>query len=275
METTTPIGLERNLCDSAITYAKEAGSIILDRLGNLVEIGQKKNVSDLVTDVDRLSEEQLKLKIQKDYPGHWILSEEDTGQANAYEVFKEKPSGYGWIIDPIDGTTNFIHGIPHFSISIGIVKDGEPIIGVVYNPMTKELFTARKSFGAYMNGDPIRVGKESKLAEAVLATGFQAGDWKQGSRLICQMDRLAGKSRNVRMIGAASLDLCWTALGRLTGFWHEGLNPWDTAAGVLILKEAGGHVTDRNGNPYCLFHDSVVATNSKIHEELLGTIKLK
>jgi myo-inositol-1(or 4)-monophosphatase len=270
----TQTGLEQSLYDSAITYAKEAGTIILNRLGNLVEIGQKKNASDLVTDVDRLSEDELKLKIQRDYPGHWILSEEDTGQANAYEAFKEKPAGYGWILDPIDGTTNFIHGIPHFSISIGVVKDGEPVVGVVYNPMTGELFTARKAFGAYRNGDPIQVGKESNLAEALLATGFQAGDWRQGSRLVGQMDKLAGKSRNVRIIGAASLDLCWIAIGRLTGFWHEGLNPWDTAAGVLILKEAGGHVTDQDGNPYCLFHDSLVATNLKIHGELLRTIKL-
>jgi myo-inositol-1(or 4)-monophosphatase len=112
------------------------------------------------------------------------------------------------------------------------------------------------------------------LAEAVLSTGFQANDWKSGSRLIRQIDQLAGKSRNVRIIGAASLDLCWVASGRLTGFWHEGLNPWDTAAGILILTEAGGCVTDQDGNPYHLYHDSLVASNTLIHKEFLNAIKI-
>jgi myo-inositol-1(or 4)-monophosphatase len=274
MDITKQTELEQNLYDSTIKYVKEIGIMILDRLGNTGEIEQKKNAYDLVTEVDRLSEEQLTLAIHNDYPGHWILSEEDTGQANAYEAFKAKQSGYGWIIDPIDGTTNFINRIPHYAISIGIVKDGQPIIGVVYNPMTNELYTARKSFGAYLNGTPLRVGTESKLTDAVLGTGFQALDWKAGSRLNRQIDQLSGKSRNVRILGSASLDLCWTASGRLTGFWHEGLSPWDAAAGILILEEAGGCVTDRDGNPYSLYNDSLIATNKKIHDELLKVIKL-
>ncbi|MGX1983928.1 myo-inositol-1(or 4)-monophosphatase [Thermolongibacillus altinsuensis] len=267
-------GLEQVLYDSAIEYALQAGQLLKERLGNKGKIQQKKNISDLVTEVDQLSEELLRGKIQEDYPDHWILSEEDCGQANAYEVFKNQDSGYGWIIDPIDGTTNFIHGIPHFSVSIGVVKAGKPVIGVVFNPITGELYAARKSFGAYLNGRPIRVGKESTLAEAVVATGFQASDFKSGSRVIQQMDKLAGKSRSIRIFGAASLDLCLVASGKITGFWHEGLNPWDTAAGVLILTEAGGQVTDQDGNPYCLFHDSLIASNGKIHDELMKTIKL-
>ncbi|GIM45370.1 inositol monophosphatase [Collibacillus ludicampi] len=278
MEDNMEIGMQQDLqiklYESALEYAKQAGRLVLEHMGNTGRIEQKKNASDLVTEVDRMSEMLLRNQIQQEYPGHWILSEEDSCQANAYEIFKRQKSGYGWIIDPIDGTTNFIHGIPHFSISIGIVKDGKPIIGIVYNPVTNELYTARKSKGAYLNGKLIRVGKELQLAEAVLATGFHANDWNSGSRLVRQIDQIAGKSRNVRIIGAASLDLCWIASGKLTGLWHEGLNPWDTAAGILILTEAGGCVTDKEGNPYRLYHDSLVASNSLIHKEFLETIKL-
>jgi myo-inositol-1(or 4)-monophosphatase len=266
--------LEQALYDAAIEYALQAGRLITCRLGNKGKIEQKKNVSDLVTEVDKLSEDFLRGKIQEDYPDHWILSEENCGQDNAYEVLKNHDSGYGWIIDPIDGTTNFIHNIPHFSVSLGVVKDGKPIIGVVFNPITGDLYAARKSFGAYLNGRPIRVGEESTLAEAVVATGFQASDFQSGSRVIQQIDKLAGKSRNIRMFGAASLDLCLVASGKITGFWHEGLNPWDTAAGILVLAEAGGQVTDKDGNPYQLFHDSLIASNGKIHDELMKTIKL-
>lgn len=265
--------LEQVLYDSAIEYAIQAGRLIETRLGNKGKIEQKKNVSDLVTEVDKSSEELLRGKIQEDYPDHWLLSEEDCGQANPYEAFRNYGSGYGWIIDPIDGTTNFIHDIPHFSVSIGIVRDGQPVIGVIYNPITSELYTARKSFGAYLNGRPIRVGTELTLAEAVVATGFQASDFKSGSRVIQQIDKLAGNCRNIRMFGAASMDLCLVAAGKITGFWHEGLNPWDTAAGVLVLTEAGGRITDKDGNPYRLFHDSLVASNTKIHDEFINTIK--
>jgi myo-inositol-1(or 4)-monophosphatase len=266
--------LEQDLFEAAVEYAKDAGSLIRDRLGNMGKIEQKKNNSDLVTEVDRLSEELIRRNIQENYPDHWILSEEDCGQENSYDAFMKYTSGYCWIIDPVDGTTNFIHGIPHFSVSIGIVKDGEPVIGVVFNPVTAELFTARKSLGAYRNGHPIKVGEESTLSEAVIATGFQANDFKAGSRVIQQMDNLAGKTRNIRMFGAASVDLCLVASGKISGFWHEGLNPWDTAAAVLILKEAGGKVTDKDGNPFRLFHDSLIASNGKIHEHFQKVIDL-
>ncbi|XJZ26611.1 inositol monophosphatase family protein [Bacillota bacterium Lsc_1132] len=266
--------LEQSMYDSAIKYANQAGRLIVERMENKGTIDYKKNGSDLVTEVDKLSEELIRSNIQRDYSGQWILSEEDCGQEDAYQAFLKTDSGYGWIIDPIDGTTNFVHGIPHFSVSIGIVKDGEPVIGVVFNPMTAELYTARKSQGAYRNGQLIQVGKESKLAEAVLATGFQANEWHPGSRVLKQIDQLAGKSRNVRMFGASSLDLCLIATGKLTGFWHEGLNPWDTAAGVLILTEAGGMVTDKDGKPYRLFHESLVGSNRIVHDEFLNAIKL-
>lgn len=265
---------EETLLQSAIAYAKQAGDLIRGRVGNLGEIQEKKNGSDLVTEVDLLSESFLRNSISHDYSSHWILSEEDNGKLNSYEALLKKESGLGWIIDPIDGTTNFIHGIPHFAVSIGIVRDLKPIIGVVYNPLTDELFHARKGFGAFRNGEPIHAGKEKRIGESLLAAGFQAEEWGPNSHLLQQMDKLAGTCRNLRMNGAASLDLCWVAMGRLTGFWHNGLHPWDTAAGVLIVREAGGKVTDRHGNPYELHHDTLVASNGTIHTVFLSGIEL-
>lgn len=264
---------EEAMLQSAIEYAKQAGNLIRGRVGKLEEILEKKNVSDLVTEVDMLSEALLRGNIIQDYSGHWILSEEDNGKLNSYEALLNKGSGLGWILDPIDGTTNFIHGVPHFAVSIGIVRDLEPIIGVVYNPLTDELFHARKHFGAFRNGEPIRTGKERRIGESLLAAGFQAEDWRSDSHLLQQMNMLAGKCRNLRMNGAASLDLCWVAMGRLTGFWHSGLHPWDTSAGVLIVREAGGKVTDQPGNPYQLHHDTLVASNGAIHTEFLSRLE--
>lgn len=264
--------LEQKLYDSVITITKEAGQLVKNRLGSIKEIEQKKNDSDLVTEVDKLSEEFINRKIKEAFPDHWLLSEEDCGQDNPYQAFQNKSDGYGWIIDPIDGTTNFIHRLPHFSVSIGIVKEGEPVIGVVFNPLTGDLYSARKSFGAFCNGQLIRVGDQKQLSEAVVATGFHASDFKPGSRLLEQMNKLVGNTRNIRMLGASSLDLCLIATGKLTGFWHEGLSPWDTAAGMLVLQEAGGKVTNKEGHPYQLFHDSLIASNGHIHSEFLKSI---
>jgi myo-inositol-1(or 4)-monophosphatase len=264
---------EESLLESAIQYAKDAGCLIRKRIKNIGDIERKKNGSDLVTQVDKLSEEFLRTKIQQDYPKHWILSEEENGQANSYEALTQYGLGYGWIIDPIDGTINFIHGIPHFSVSIGIVREGEPILGVVYNPMTQELFYARKNYGAFKNGKKIQVSKDVLIEDALLATGFQALDWRPSVLVLQQMDKLAGTCRNLRILGSASLDLCWTATGQLTGFWHDGLHPWDVAAGVLIVREAGGQVTNRYGRPYNLKDNTLVASNGKIHNEFLSIIK--
>jgi myo-inositol-1(or 4)-monophosphatase len=264
---------EEQLLQSAIQYVKEAGELIRESMDSMGQIERKKNGSDLVTEVDKRSEGLLRDKIREDYPDHWILSEEDNGEANSYEVLMQNGPGYGWIIDPIDGTTNFIHGIPHFSVSIGIVHEWETIIGVVYNPVTRELFHACKNKGAFRNGIPIRVGNEEVLGDALLATGFQAAEWKQNSFVLQQMDKFAGVCRNLRMIGAASLDLCWLGMGRLTGFWHDGLHPWDSAAGILIVREAGGQVTNRMGSRYQLKDDTLVASNGKVHSEMLKIIQ--
>jgi myo-inositol-1(or 4)-monophosphatase len=264
---------ESSLMESAIRYAKDAGQLIRDLMMNTHVIERKKNRSDLVTEVDQYSEEFLRQIIHREYPEHWILSEEDNGQADSYQAFVEKGPGYGWIIDPIDGTTNFIHGIPHFAVSIGIVREWLPVVGVVYNPVTDELFYARKNAGAFQNGKKITVSDAECIEDALLATGFQALEWKPNARVLKQMDKLAGTCRSFRLLGAASLDLCWTASGQLTGFWHDGLNPWDAAAGILIVREAGGKVTNRDGEPFYLRDNTLVASNSLIHEEFLAIIK--
>ncbi|MBP3040788.1 inositol monophosphatase [Bacillaceae bacterium Marseille-Q3522] len=268
------LDLETNLYQAAIQYANLAGDLIKKHIGNTGVITQKRNPSDLVTEVDKMCEELIRRKIEEDFPHHWILSEEDCGQANAYEILRNAGAGYGWIIDPIDGTTNFIHDIPYYAVSIAFVKNKVPVAGVVFNPLTSEQYTARKSFGAYLNEKRIQTGREKLLTEAVVATGFQSNDFKTGSRVVQQIDKLAGKSRNIRLLGASSLDLCRVASGKLTGFWHEGLKPWDTAAGILILTEAGGKVTDKEGNPFQLDHESLVASNGHIHHELMQAIRL-
>ncbi|UOF89597.1 inositol monophosphatase [Fodinisporobacter ferrooxydans] len=263
---------ESSLLEAAIRYAKDAGQLIRERMNGIQVIEMKKNRSDLVTEVDRYSEEFLRRIIHREYPEHWILSEEDNGQADSFQAFVEKGPGCGWIIDPIDGTTNFIHGIPHFAVSIGIVREWAPIVGVVYNPVTDELFYARKNAGAFRNGEKITVSAADCMEDALLATGFQALEWKPDTRLLKQMNALTGTCRSFRLLGAASLDLCWTASGQLTGFWHDGLHPWDAAAGIVIVREAGGKVTNRDGAPYSLRDNTLVASNSRIHEEFLAVI---
>ncbi|GGG10780.1 inositol monophosphatase family protein [Paenibacillus abyssi] len=262
--------MEQSLLEFTKKLAEEAGALIRERMAERGTVEQKTNVSDLVTEVDKASERLIMSRIAEAYPDHWILSEESNGQENSYAAFQSRGSGYGWIIDPIDGTTNFIHGLPHFAVSIGIVKDKEPLIGVVYNPLTRELFSALKGHGAYLNGRAIEVSEEKTVAEALLATGFYAGDWREASPVLPQVDLMVGRCRNLRMIGAASLDLCWVAAGRLTGYWHRGLHPWDAAAGLVIVREAGGTVTDGQGEDYYLTQFTIAATNSWIHDELIA-----
>lgn len=261
------------MLNSAISYVQEVGKLIVDRMKMPLRINEKINHSDLVTEVDLYSESFLRERIKRDYPDHWILSEEANTDTDAYSIMKQPPEGYGWIIDPIDGTTNFIHGIPHFAISIGMVNNGIPICGVVYNPMTEDLYFAQSEGGAFLNSQPIQVGPAKEMSEALLATGFQATDWKPDSVVLEQIGKIAGIARNVRIIGSASLDLCLVASGQLTGFWHDGLYPWDVAAGLIIIQEAGGKVTNREGKPFCLSDNTLVASNSFIHPALLSILK--
>lgn len=259
---------------TAIQLAKEAGKIIVEHTNLTHTIEQKQNHADLVTEVDRLSEDFLRKQIKTMYPDHWILSEETNGPKDPFEIIEKQKDGVGWVIDPIDGTTNFIHRIPHYSVSIGIVSEGELIIGVVFNPVTEELYYGIKGEGAFYNETPIQASKESGIEEAVIATGFPSKEWKNNSIVNKQINELTGKCRSIRLLGAASLDLCFVARGLLSGFWHDELNPWDTAAGLLILQEAGGKVTTGSGQPYHLENHSLVASNGLIHDSLLKLLHI-
>lgn len=262
----------KTLLGSAIRYAMEAGDQILSRMSAPYRVGDKINRADLVTDVDLHSERFIRERIGRDYPDHWILSEETDGGLDAFGLMARPAPGIGWIIDPIDGTINFVHGIPHFAVSIGIVRDESLLHGVVFNPATRELFHATRGEGARLNGDPIRVGAEADIGRALLATGFQASDWRRDSVAAAQVSRIAGISRSVRILGAASLDLCMIACGRLNGFWHDGLYPWDVAAGQLIVREAGGTVTNGEGDPYAWSDKRLIASSPELHGELLSLL---
>ncbi|KKC46521.1 hypothetical protein VE23_04315 [Paenibacillus sp. D9] len=263
---------EEQLLASAIAYAREAGEQIVRRMKEPYTLGDKVNRSDLVTEVDLLSEALIRKRIGLDYPDHWILSEEQDGSGDCFGFIGAPPPGCGWIVDPIDGTVNFVHGIPHFAVSIGIVKDGIPLHGVVYNPATGELFQATKGRGAFLNGIRLQADSEGDIACSLLATGFQASDWRQDSFAASQVARVAGVSRSVRILGAASLDLCHIASGRLSGFWHDGLYPWDVAAGLLIVQESGGVVTNDRGEPFALQHKRLVASNPNLQPSLLSLL---
>ncbi|ASS65435.2 MULTISPECIES: inositol monophosphatase family protein [unclassified Paenibacillus] len=264
--------IEEELLTAAIAYAREAGEQILRRMKEPYALGDKVNRSDLVTEVDLHSENLIRSRIGCRYPDHWILSEEQDGSRDCFRFIADPPPGYGWIVDPIDGTVNFVHGIPHFAVSIGIVKDGSPLHGVVYNPATDELYQASRGGGAYLNGNQLRADAEGDLACSLLATGFQASDWRKDSVAASQVARVAGVSRSVRVLGAASLDLCHVASGRLTGFWHDGLYPWDVAAGMLILQESGGVVSNAGGEPFALHDKTLVASNPSLQPGLLSLL---
>ncbi|MGU3472607.1 inositol monophosphatase family protein [Paenibacillus sp. D51F] len=266
------LDIEEQLLTAAIAYAREAGEQILRRMKEPYTLGDKVNRSDLVTEVDLLSENLIRRRIGCRYPDHWILSEELDGSRDCFRFMADPPPGYGWIVDPIDGTVNFVHGIPHFAVSIGIVKDGSPLHGVVYNPATDELYQASRGGGAYLNGNQLQADPEGDMACSLLATGFQASDWRKDSVAASQVARVAGVSRSVRVLGAASLELCLVASGRLTGFWHDGLYPWDVAAGLLIVQESGGVVTNASGEPFALHDKTLIASNPSLQPSLLSLL---
>lgn len=259
----------QKIVDNVVKIVIEVGKRVLKELNEPIQINEKLNLSDLVTQVDVQVEQELTTKIMEVFPHHWILSEEASQGHDAYQFMNDPPSGYGWIIDPIDGTTNFIHRIPHFAISVALVNGKHPKGAIIYNPMLDELYVAIEGHGATINGQALSVGPESTIDKALLATGFPAVEWRKKSTVIEQIDNIAGQARNVRILGSASLDLCLVAMGKLTGFWHDGLFPWDVAAGILIITEAGGKVTNGKGDLFQLSDTTLIASNGHIHKQLL------
>lgn len=252
----------KNTLLKAIT---EAGIILKDNFAGNFKIESKDMVANLVTEIDKKSEKKIIEVIKNDFPGHNILSEEIGALT--------QESNYKWIIDPIDGTVNYAHSIPITCISIGIEKDGEVIMGAVYNPLMDELFFAEKGEGSYFNEKRIHVSKEDNFAKALLVTGFPYDSSRNPHKPVDVFGRIVYNDIPVRRLGSAALDLCWTAMGRFEGFWEYNLNAWDVAAGCIILTEAGGKLTDFNGNPLSIYQREILATNGLIHEQLRKLIK--
>jgi len=256
------MNLQQDFLTPMQELAREAGSLLMSYFGK-VTIEYKGDV-DLVTVADRSSEELIVGRIRKQWPQHDLMGEEGSR--------RETGSDFRWYVDPLDGTTNFAHGYPVFCVSIALEYKGERIAGVIYDPTRDEMFAAEKGSGPRLNGRPIHVSKTTRLAEALIATGFPSHKRHKNPN-IHFYHQITLRSHGVRRAGSAALDLCCVACGRYDGFWEFNLNPWDTAAGVLLVEEAGGKVTNFTGGPFAISSREVLATNVLLHEELLNEFK--
>jgi len=258
------------LLNVMVGAALKAGRTLARDLGEVENLQVSvKGPGDFVSAADRRSEKIIIEELRKARPTYSFLTEE-TGEIPGDE------SSNRWLVDPLDGTTNFLHGIPIFSISIGLERNGELIAGVVYNPIMNELYAAEKGSGAFFNDRRrLRVAGRSELKEAVIATGIPHLGRPAQDEFIKELDFLMRRVAGVRRCGSAALDLCWVAAGRFDGFWEHGLSPWDVAAGIVILREAGGIVTDGDGGLEVLTGKSIVAANSRLHPLLRAALSGK
>lgn len=252
------------LKSTLIDAAKAGAAEILRFFNRDFVISNKEGVNNLVTEADHASEKAILSVIKTAFPGHQILAEE-TGAI-------KQDSEYKWIIDPIDGTVNFAHGIPLNCVSIGIEHNGEIIMAAVYNPHINEFYFAEKGKGATLNDKPIRVSAQTQTIKACLVTGFPYTYINMPNGPLEIFERFIRKGVPVRRLGSAAIDLCWVAAGRFDGFYEHKLEPWDSAAGYLIVEEAGGKVTDLEGNKFSVYQHRVLATNGRIHDEMLAVI---
>ena len=248
-----------------IAAAYKGAEILRANFGKKRKV-QKKGAKDLLTESDVESERLIIDIIRKVFPSHGILAEE-SGSAN-------NGADFVWIIDPLDGTTNFAHNLGLFAVSIAFSIKGDIAVGIVLNPITGELFTAVKGEGAELNGKPIYVSETIALSESLLVTGFPY-NVKDIKPLQDRFFNCLNASQGIRRLGSAALVLCYVASGRFEGFWEENLNPWDTAAGLIIASEAGGKISDFSGNQYNINKNEILATNGKIHKEMLGLLGIK
>lgn len=250
---------------ATLLKATEAGGKILQEYFNgTFQVNSKSTINDLVTEADKKSEKAVIDTIREAFPDHFILSEE-AGEISTASTTK-------WIIDPLDGTVNFAHGIPLCCVSIGVEQDGEMILGAVYNPFMNELFIAEKGKGATLNDRPISVSAKAELASACLVTGFPYKWEEMENDPIQVFGRFIRQGLPVRRLGSAAIDLCWVACGRFDAFYEHYLNAWDSAAGFLMVQEAGGKVTDYTGQPYSPYQPKILASNGKIHEALVQAV---
>lgn len=250
---------------TTLLNAVEAGAAQLQHFFNgEFKISNKEGINNLVTEADHAAEKAIIDVIQKEYPDHFILSEE-TGEIKT-------SSEYKWIIDPIDGTVNFANGIPLCCVSIGLEKDGKMLMGAVYNPLMNEFYFAQKGFGASLNNKKISVSTKTEVIKSCLVTGFPYTYLDAANGPIQVFEKLIRKGVPVRRLGSAAIDLCWVAAGRFDGFYEHKLQAWDSAAGFLLVEEAGGKVTDFDGNYFSPYQPHILATNGLIHEELLAIV---
>jgi myo-inositol-1(or 4)-monophosphatase len=249
-----------------IAGAYQGGEVLRRHFGKLTQI-RKKGAIDLVTQADTESEEAIIGVIRRRFPEHAILAEE-SGLSQGHQSGK-------WIIDPLDGTTNYAHGLSQFAVSVAFAWQGEVVVGIVLNPMAGELFTAVKGQGSQLNGRTMRVSNSDKVSESLLVTGFPYDLQRLFDPVLARFTRCLRAARGVRRLGSAALDLCWVAAGRFDAFWEQNLAPWDTAAGALIANEAGAVTTDFANAPYCIDKKEIVSTNGLIHEEMISLLRIK
>ncbi len=250
----------------AMDAALEAGKFLKYSVGKVKSIERKMGqATNLVTEIDKQSEALIIKKIKQHFPAHDILAEE-SGSHNIKSEFR-------WVIDPLDGTTNFTHALPIFSVSIAVEHNGEIVAGAIYDPSSDEMFSAEKGSGAFLNGKRIRVSTSQTLIESLLVTGFPYNVKENPNHAVEHFVNFLMEGQGVRRLGSAALDLAYIAAGRLDGFWEVFLNPWDKAAGILLVQEAGGSVTDFRGKPASIYEPNTLATNGTIHEHMLEILR--
>lgn len=246
---------------TAIEVVTAAGAIQRARFGSAFRV-DKKGTIDLVTEVDVEVERAARALLGARFPDHDIMAEELGGGASG--------ASHRWVFDPLDGTTNFAHGIPIFCSSLALEIDGEAVVGAVFDPMRQELFTAERGVGAWLNGARLAVSSADRLLDAVLVTGFPYDVHSTLDDVIGLFAAYVGQARAIRRLGSAAIDLCWVAAGRMDGFWERGLQPWDTRAGALLVEEAGGRVSGLDGAAWNPAGRHLLASNGRLHDEMLG-----
>ncbi len=250
---------------TAVEAVVRAGDVMIERFGTAVRVDKKGSI-DLVTEVDLAIEREFRAMIGARFPDHLILAEEMGGSDTV-------PSGPCWVFDPIDGTTNFAHGLPIFCSSLALEIDGVAQLAAVYDPTRRELFTAERGGGAFLNGAPIHVSHAETLLDAVLVTGFPYDVHARVQEIVGLFGEFVGRARAVRRLGSAALDLCYVAAGRMDGFWERDLKPWDIAGGALMVVEAGARLTNFAGEPFTSRGRDIVASNARIHDAMLQVIR--
>lgn len=250
--------------DVARHAARDAGKILKDLFGRVHHV-KKKGRTDLVTEADIEAEKIIMDIIHKSFPQDGFVAEEAGEQSRSASRI--------WIIDPLDGTINFAHDFPFFAVSIGLQVDGDVVLGVVFNPYMDEFFEAAKGSGAFLNGKAIHVSSTSDLVDSLLAVGFPYTLHQDPHRVMDHMKKMSVRAQAIRRPGSAAIDLCYVAAGKLDGYWEEGLKPWDTAGGMIIVREAGGIVSDYDGNPFSPDKGTIVASNPAIHAAMLDVLK--